>query len=499
MEQGDLDWDGNYLAGLTTVKVSYPNIVTYFENAPYFPDKAADLLVPNYRNYPLNQTWLHQALMSVLDYTAMSEVDSSYLKTPNVMLIPADDAAAQATLNKTLATQYTIAYDGTGTYGKNLLSTYCSFNQTTQTWFTKATIGGYHYPLAEWTVGNNATIAPWKILDFNGWTDVDAMDTIAAYAFTHLLNISVVVDQGPANQWGVVQGRVNGGNFDLFNMVMSGQLNMNMYERYFQMFSLNNPAGAGGGVDAPLGGYKNTALSNLIDQLDTMPAGSAAQWAVANQMQNIIGTDLPYIPLGGHPDWQVYSTAYWTGWPGNATNPILPGSPYAGITQNANLLAITFGLTNDTTPPATITDLAAGSPTDTSITLTWTAPGDNSMFGNATGYVVKYSTLGHITAANWTSATTCSQSWTPAKNGTLETHTVSGLSPATKYWFAVEAYDTTLNYGGVSNSPSGTTTTPVPPPPGQGIPWIIILGGVAVAVIVGTLVTVVLVKKKKPN
>jgi hypothetical protein len=274
------------------------------------------------------------------------------------MLIPADDAAAQATLNKTLAIEYGIPHDGTGAYGKSILSTYCNYDPTTKTWFTKAELGGYHYPLAEWTVGNNGTIAPWTILDFYGWTDVDAIDSIAAYAFTHFLNISVGVDQGSGNYWGVVQGRVNGGKFDFFNMIMSGQINMNMYERYFQMFSLNNPAGAGGGILAPLGNYTNPTLSNLIEKLDNNTGN--AQWAVANAIQNIIGTDLPYIPLGGHADWQVYSNLYWTNWPSSDTNPILPGSPYAGTTQNANNLLITFGLQPAPGAPLSVNTLLLG-------------------------------------------------------------------------------------------------------------------------------------------
>jgi uncharacterized delta-60 repeat protein len=135
--------------------------------------------------------------------------------------------------------------------------------------------------------------------------------------------------------------------------------------------------------------------------------------------------------------------------------------------------------TPDTTPPATITDLATSSPTTTSVTLTWTAPGDNGMLGNATGYVVKYSTSGAIDASNWNLAATYSQSWTPAKNGTTETHTVTGLSMGTTYWFAVVAYDSVPNYSGVSNSPSATTTKTTPSAPqnlvaSAGIGWVML-------------------------
>jgi hypothetical protein len=143
----------------------------------------------------------------------------------------------------------------------------------------------------------------------------------------------------------------------------------------------------------------------------------------------------------------------------------------AGGTATATNVSITPTDTNavvktqaspDTTPPVTITNLAASSPTTASLLLTWTAPGDNGMSGTATGYVVKYSTTGSITPSNWASATIYPQSWTPLVAGNSESHVVSGLSVATKYWFAVEAYDEVPNYGGLSNSPSASTLAPAP-------------------------------------
>jgi chitodextrinase len=118
----------------------------------------------------------------------------------------------------------------------------------------------------------------------------------------------------------------------------------------------------------------------------------------------------------------------------------------------------------DTTPPATITNLNAINPTVSSITLTWTAPGDDGMIGNATGYVVKYSTSGTINATTWAAATTFTQNWKPVKNGTAETHNITGLNYGTTYWFAIEAYDKIPNYSNVSNSPSATTLPDTTPP-----------------------------------
>jgi ABC-type transport system substrate-binding protein len=183
-----------------------------------------------------------------------------------------------------------------------------------------------------------------------GWTDVNAMDQVAAQSFSSLLHINTQVEF--ISGWGTVQVRMNNFQFDLADMVMSGQINMNMYERYFQMFSPESSS-AGGGVNAPLGGWYNQTFIDDIEELDTYPAGSAEQWAVANEMQEILGQVMPVIPLAGHADWQIYSTTYWDNWPNSVTNPMLPSSPFAGTTQNANLLAIVFGLesTGATTPP----------------------------------------------------------------------------------------------------------------------------------------------------
>jgi thermitase len=119
--------------------------------------------------------------------------------------------------------------------------------------------------------------------------------------------------------------------------------------------------------------------------------------------------------------------------------------------------------TDDVTPPATVTDLATKSPLGFSITLAFTAPGDDGNVGTASGYVVKYSTLGPITDANWSQATTCNRSWIPHQAGYLENLVVNNLRSKTRYWFAVVAYDDVPWFGGVSNSPSGVTADAIPP------------------------------------
>jgi hypothetical protein len=147
--------------------------------------------------------------------------------------------------------------------------------------------------------------------------------------------------------------------------------------------------------------------------------------------------------------------------------------------------------TADATPPSTIADLAVSNPETDSLTLTWTAPGDEWNTGTARGYVVKYSTADPINEANWDSATTLPQSWKPKANGTTETFVLSGLSSNTKYWFAIRAYDEASNYGGVSNSPSGTTL--IASAAGSST-WLIV---VALAVVAIVAILVLVHKKNK--
>ncbi len=85
-----------------------------------------------------------------------------------------------------------------------------------------------------------------------------------------------------------------------------------------------------------------------------------------------------------------------------------------------------------------------------SVTLHWTAPGDDNNAGTASQYDVRYSTS-PITDANWTSALQASGEPTPQAAGTPESFTVTGLLPATSYYFAIKTADEVPNWSPLSN------------------------------------------------
>jgi len=111
---------------------------------------------------------------------------------------------------------------------------------------------------------------------------------------------------------------------------------------------------------------------------------------------------------------------------------------------------------DDVIQPSTISDLTAGSPAGTSITLTWTSPGDDGIVGRARTYDIRYSTS-TITEQNWDGASTAIGEPYPKVVGYEETFTVGDLDPTTTYYFCIRAGDDANNWSDLSNISSMTT------------------------------------------
>ncbi|HEX4386163.1 MAG TPA: Ig-like domain-containing protein, partial [Myxococcales bacterium] len=103
----------------------------------------------------------------------------------------------------------------------------------------------------------------------------------------------------------------------------------------------------------------------------------------------------------------------------------------------------------DTTPPAAVVTLAlSGAPTNTGLSLTWTATGDDGNTGTATAYELRYLTGAAcpITVANFAGGTgdhgtLVTPVPAPQAAGATETAAVTGLSASTAYCFAVRVID----------------------------------------------------------
>ena len=104
-----------------------------------------------------------------------------------------------------------------------------------------------------------------------------------------------------------------------------------------------------------------------------------------------------------------------------------------------------------TLPPSVCyAKLTVMSATPTSVTLTWTAPGDDGNIGTATLYDIRYSTS-PVDESNWDQATQVTGEPAPQVAGSAESFDVTGLDPGTVYYFAIKTADEVSNWSPISN------------------------------------------------
>ena len=139
-----------------------------------------------------------------------------------------------------------------------------------------------------------------------------------------------------------------------------------------------------------------------------------------------------------------------------AVGPLQQGSIYyfgvkaADEVPNWSELSNVVGANTDVTPPGRVTDLAISAVWADSITLSWTAPGDDGAVGTAAQYDIRYATS-PITEEAWAMALQAGGEPPPHAAGTREFFTVGSLQQDTLYYFGVKTADEVPNWSILSN------------------------------------------------
>ena len=134
-------------------------------------------------------------------------------------------------------------------------------------------------------------------------------------------------------------------------------------------------------------------------------------------------------------------------------------SPLSNITSS-----VTAG-SNDSIPPAAITDLAVTDSTSYEITLEWSATGDDSTDGRALLYDLRFSVLPIRDEVDWDYSAILTPLPRPLAAGSHHRHTVSGLVPNRRFFFALRAADEALNWSAIPLFTVGRTMRPELIPP----------------------------------
>jgi len=119
-----------------------------------------------------------------------------------------------------------------------------------------------------------------------------------------------------------------------------------------------------------------------------------------------------------------------------------------------------FRMVEDNVPPADVPDLTATANATNSVTLEWTAVGNNGNEGTAFLYDIRYS-KSPISEETFSSASQAVKMPSPKEAGTAESFIIKDLEFSTQYYFALKVRDRQFNFSGLSNVV--TATTPGPP------------------------------------
>ena len=111
----------------------------------------------------------------------------------------------------------------------------------------------------------------------------------------------------------------------------------------------------------------------------------------------------------------------------------------------------------DSAAPDPVSDLSVTGSTASSVSLRWTAPGDDGNTGTALSYDIRYVAGTALTEANWSTATQVTDEPKPSIAVSTEDFTVTGLTPNMTYYLGVKTSDEAANTSALSNVVSVAT------------------------------------------
>lgn len=306
--KGELDLSNNFLPGVAEL-ANQGYVETYFEGAPYMLSANTAVLFLNTTISPMDDPAFRRALAFAINTDDIVNVAYSNLvaaASPTGLLANLSDF-----IDEDLVDEIGWYYDPAE--ATSILE---------EAGYIMGDDGFYDAP-------DGSDISLEVTCPF-GWTDwMAAINVIATSAQEAGINVQAVTPD-----YGAWNDALQGGTF---NMTLNNWASMSntpwtLYNLLFR-HPIEEQMQSGN-----FGRYDNPELFDLVDALARVPSDDIAGMQEAcSEIQQVLLTEVPMIPLWYNGLWAQYSSAVWTGWPSEASsNPTLP-TTWSGYWQLGGL------------------------------------------------------------------------------------------------------------------------------------------------------------------
>jgi peptide/nickel transport system substrate-binding protein len=354
LSNGQIDLYGSYVANVWNLINGSTKLHTWFEGGStgneYFAlTSAMNEIAFNYLhnssntikpNYPLDQTWLHKALATAINYKDVSDTAASgYIIQSSATWLDDNQPAMSFWYNPDVAAKWAITQSVSGAYAElqkgayqntqnNLWYTldatpgdyYAFSNQSIVAGndagplnggvYTATTIGdqdpahaGINLPIGSWTTTSGQK-SDWFVYCVDGWTDHMQSLSIISDGWKDYLGINI---RYTTVDYGVMINNRNQHTYQMYYSSLGTKFDATP-QNFFQYFVGTTD------VSRNVTQWQNANFSSTLTAYSTTQS-KALQKAYVDDLQDLLGEVMPAIPVTVNCYWYVYSDVYWMGWP----------------------------------------------------------------------------------------------------------------------------------------------------------------------------------------
>ncbi len=286
---GQAQWGSQFIPNIQAVYSSKSP-----DNHYWFPPIANVSLIPNLTVPGLNDAAVRQAMAYAIDRNKVANI-GEYGEEPGANQSDIATPTFSAWMDSTAAAKYSYGYDPAK--AKQILEQ------------------------AGYKLGGNGIFAKdgqqlsFSVINIGGYSDwVASMSVIQQQL--KAAGIQITPDNLAQNDF---LSRLYSGNYQLAYYAQTGGPTP-YYELRQWLYSANSaPIGKNAASDWER--YSNPATDNLLNEY-ALTTDPATQHQIVDQLQQVVLSDVPFIPITEEVGWFQYNTASFTGWPS-------PGNPYA--------------------------------------------------------------------------------------------------------------------------------------------------------------------------